>query len=91
MAESRVACLDQKRGQEGTIIEDVGVVVGQLRRWLSVAAIRATYTCLLSRLNLMGAESKKAAERRKWRQRRNYFGRVVSFESKKRVVSRKGE
>ena len=70
MAESRVASQDLMSRQ--AVLKsggDLGVVVGQLRRWLSVAAVRANYTCLLSRLSLMGPEAKQAANRRQWQKR----------------------
>ena len=70
MAESRVASLDLSRAQRGFILtEDIGQVVGQLRWWLSVASVRANYTCLLSRLSYLGTEAKQASERRQWRVR----------------------
>ena len=66
IALSRLAAVGMARGQPGSEGE-LAVIVGQVRRRLSVAAIRANSTCLLTRLNLIGEEAKKAAERRGWR------------------------
>ena len=67
MAESRVASQDLMSRQAVVQPGDyLGVVMGQLRRWLSVAAVRANHTCMLSRLSLLGPEAKKAASRRPW-------------------------
>ena len=68
MAESRIACVDLSRGQASPMArEDLSVVVGQIRRRLSVATIRATYGCLLSRLTMIGEGQKEANARRQWR------------------------
>ena len=45
----------------------MAVSVGQVRRRLSVATIRANSTCLLTRLSLIWAEARQAATRRGWR------------------------
>ena len=67
MAESRVAGADLCRDQQAaTEREDMSVVVGQLRRRLSVAVVRATSNCLLSRISLIGEASRQAAKRRQW-------------------------
>ena len=67
MAETRVASADLLRGQQEVIVrEDLEVVVGQLRRRLSVAIARANSNCLLSRLSLIGEGSKEASKRRQW-------------------------
>ena len=69
MAESRVSGLDL-RSQPGAMErEELSIVVGQLRRRLSVAVIRATANCLLSRLTFMGEEPRGANKRRQWRDR----------------------
>ena len=70
MAESRVVSADLMRGQPGAAVrEELSVVVGQLRRRLSVAVIRATYSCLLARLAFLGEGSREANKRRQWRGR----------------------
>ena len=57
-------------GQPGAAVrEELSIVVGQLRRRLSVSVIRATYTCLLTRLSLLGEGSREANKRRQWRGR----------------------
>ena len=50
-------------------VGELSVIVGQVRRRLSVAAIRAKSTCLLSRLSLVGEGARRAADRRGWRLR----------------------
>ena len=70
MAESRVACVDLLRGQGQAISrEEISGVIGQFRRRLSVATVRATYNCLLTRLSLVGDGARQALDRRQWRQR----------------------
>ena len=55
MAEPRVAAADLQRGEPGAgDREELSVVVGQLWRWLSMAVVRATSSCLLTRLTHMG-------------------------------------
>ena len=69
MAESRVSGLDL-RSQPGAMErEELSVVVGQLHRRLSMAVIRATANCLLSRLSFIGEEARGANKRRQWRDR----------------------
>ena len=55
VAESRVAVRARRAG-EGGLIKSVekGVVVGELRRQLSVVNLRASMTCLLDRLEQAG-------------------------------------
>ena len=78
MAESRVACSDlNTRHSSPMVREDMSVVVGQMRRRLSVATIRATYNCLLTRLTLLGEGVKEANARRMWRGREE---RIMSGE-----------
>ena len=76
MAESRVTCVDLLRGQPGAgAREELGVVVGQLRRRLSVAAVRANSNCLLTRLALVGDGARQASDRRQWRKREEHLMR----------------
>ena len=55
VAESRVAVRARRAG-EGALVKSVekGVVVGELRRQLSVVNLRASMTCLLDRLEQAG-------------------------------------
>ena len=66
IALSRLSAIGLARGRPGSE-EELAVIVGQVRRRLSVAAIRANSTCLLSRLSLIGEEARRAADRRGWR------------------------
>ena len=60
--------MDVMTGRPGSD-KELAAIVGQVRRRLSVAAIRANSTCLLSRLSLIGEEATSAADRRGWRRR----------------------
>ena len=63
MAESRVAMVARRDGRELSDHEK-GVVVGQLRRQLSTASIRAASNCLLDRMHQCGEGAQMAAKRR---------------------------
>ena len=63
IAETRVKSVALATGQIGSESE-MGNIVGQVRRKLSVACVRANMTCLLSRLSLIGEASKQASKRR---------------------------
>ena len=71
MAESRIAAADLMRAQPGAepSRESLSVVVGQLRRRLSVAVVRANSNCLLTRLTYCGEGTEQATKRRQWRER----------------------
>ena len=47
----------------------LGVIVGQIRRRLSLATVKANTTCMLSRLSLTGEGASAAGKRRKWQRR----------------------
>ena len=65
MAVSRVATADLMQGYPGAEVrEEMSVVVGQLRRRLSVDVVRATASCLLTRVTMLGEGSREAARRR---------------------------
>ena len=53
LAESRVGAMGLRRGREGSE-EELGIIVGQIRRSLSTTFVRAQSQCLLSRLNCVG-------------------------------------
>ena len=65
IAESKVNSMGLARGKEGTETE-LGVVVGQVRRMLSTASIRAQGQCLLNRMSSVGEGVGQAARRRQW-------------------------
>ena len=65
MAESKVNAMGLARGREGTDAE-LGIVVGQIRRMLSTAGIRAQAQCLLTRMANVGEGVGEAAKRRHW-------------------------
>ena len=44
----------------------MGVIVGEVRRRLSVAAVRAQADCLLNRMNSIGQGAVAAGKRRQW-------------------------
>jgi hypothetical protein len=63
MAESRVNLVARRDGRQLSD-HDKGVVVGQLRRQLSAASIRAASNCLFDRMHQCGHRAKMAAKRR---------------------------
>ena len=65
LAESKVAAMGLRRGREASE-DELGVIVGQIRRSLSTTCVRAQAQCLLSRLNCVGHGYAQAAKRRKW-------------------------
>ena len=70
MAESRVATVDLQTEHHGSgEREDISVVIGQLRRRLSVATVRANINCLLARLSLVGEGTRPAMRRRQWQKK----------------------
>ena len=64
MSDSRVDLVSRR---EGRVMSDSekGVIVGQLRRQLSTASIRAASQCLLDRIHQCGEGAALAARRRK--------------------------
>ena len=65
LAECKVMAMGLRRGRESSE-EELGIIVGQIRRALSTTAVRAQAQCLLSRLNCLGNGFAQAARRRKW-------------------------
>ena len=65
LAEKKVGANGLRRGREASE-EELGIVVGQIRRALSTASVRAQSQCLISRLNCVGQGFTQAAKRRKW-------------------------
>ena len=87
MADSRVALVSRKEGR-GMSDNERGVVVGQLRRQLSTASIRAASQCLLDRMHQCGEGAALASKRREVnfaleeRMRESYSGSQSSWEDK---------
>ena len=85
LAGSRLRAVGLQRGREGSAGE-MAVIVGQIRRQLSVAAVSSQAECLLDRLHQVGPGVGQANRRRAWqkaedarmdRDRRAHFlGRV---------------
>ena len=65
LAESRVRAMGLRRGREASD-EELGIIMGQIRRSLSTTSIRAQAQCLLARLNCIGHGFHQAAKRRNW-------------------------
>ena len=65
LAESRIASLGLQRGRPCSE-EELGVCIGQIRRRLSMVAIKAQVNCLLSKLHQVGPGSKQLAQKRVW-------------------------
>ena len=63
LAQSRVDSVGRARGRPASEAE-LGVAVGQIRRRLSVACLRANMTCLLTRMSLLGESARQAQGRR---------------------------
>ena len=63
MAECRVEARGRMRGREGSEHE-LGLIMGQVRRSLSIDFVRAQSLCLLSRLCNLGPGARAAAGRR---------------------------
>ena len=63
LAECRVAARERARGEEASDWE-LGVVMGQIRRSLSLDFVRAQSLCLLARLCYLGEGSRMAVARR---------------------------
>ena len=58
-----MAAKDRSRGREASDNE-LGVVISQIRKYLSTSFIRAQSLCLLNRLGFLGEGAKAAAGRR---------------------------
>ena len=65
LAESRVVAVGLARGRPETEVE-MGMVVGQIRRRMSVCIKKAQAECLLARLSLIGDGVVQADKRRQW-------------------------
>ena len=96
MAEARVQKSQLQAGQVSGESE-LGTVVGEYRRLVSVASVKAQSECLLSRLNQKG-EGQEAADRRRkqvvWGEeklRRQLLAQKIAWVQGKRGLARKGQ
>ena len=98
IATSRVKVAGPQKGRKGIMRSEEGekpVVVGQIRKRVSVAAVRAQCYSLLGRLEMIGPGSAAAAGRRRsaenqerrWRRERQA---IVLSERQGRNIVRKG-
>ena len=69
IAEARLEKQGLARGRQGSEAE-LGILVGQVRRSLSITAVRAQAEMLLNRLSNLGPGARMAARRREWVRRR---------------------
>ena len=65
LAESRLKFQGLQRGRPGSDHE-LGVLVGQVRRRLSLAAVKAQVDCLLGKLHQVGPGNTQLAKKRTW-------------------------
>ena len=68
LAASRLSSQERTRGKPGNK-QELGLITAQIRRRLSLAAVKAQVECLLSRLHQVGPGSKAMMQRREWAQR----------------------
>ena len=95
LGETKLAGRARAMGREGSDNE-LGVIIGQIRKFLSAAFIRAQSLCLLNRLGFLGEGAKAAAGRRdlaKSLEERRKRERVAHFEAhiRGRGLSRVGQ
>ena len=67
LSKSRLKKEGLSMGNEGS--RRLGEVVGQIRRRLSLATVKANMACMLSRLSLTGDGASEAGKRRQWQRR----------------------
>ena len=65
LAECRLTFLGLQRGRPGSD-QELGMCVGQVRRRLSMVAVKSQVDCLLSKLHQVGPGNKQLAKRREW-------------------------
>ena len=95
LGDTKLAARARAMGREGSDNE-LGVIIGQIRKFLSVAFVRAQNLCLLNRLGFLGEGAKAAAGRRdlaKSLEERRKRERVAHFEAhvRGRGLSRVGQ
>ena len=74
MADMRVSKVARMEGRSRSD-EEKGLIVGQLRRQLSTASLRAAMSCLLDRMHQCGEGGSLAAKRRETNHREEIFMR----------------
>ena len=67
LAESRLNFQGLKSGRQRRQ-QELGIIVGQIRRKLSAAAVKAQVECLLSRIHQVGPGNNLLAKKREWAQ-----------------------
>ena len=93
MAESKARAMGLRRGREATD-EEIGRIVGQIRRTFSTIVVRAQAQCLLMRMNCVGKGFIEASRRRSWaakedeRMRNERQAQWLSRVREKNLVSR---
>ena len=65
LAEARLTFQGLERGRPGSK-EELGVCVGQVRKRMSMAAVKAQVDCLLGKLHQVGPGNRQLAKRRVW-------------------------
>ena len=65
LAEQRLKYQGLQQGRAGSD-QELGILVGQIRRRLSLVAIQAQVDCLLSKLHQVGPGNAQLAKRRTW-------------------------
>ena len=65
LAESRLAFTGMQRGRPGSKAE-LGMITGQIRRRISLVAVKAQVECLLSKLHQVGPGNQQMAKYRQW-------------------------
>ena len=65
LAEKRIEFLGLQRGRPGSD-EELGMCVGQIRRRLSMVAIKGQVDCLLSKIHQVGPGNGQLAKKRVW-------------------------
>ena len=67
MAESRLKFQAEAEGRPGGgSDQELGLIVGQIRRALSMSAMKAQVECLLNRIQQAGSGNKQLAKKREW-------------------------
>ena len=65
LAEARLKFQGLKEGRPRSK-QELGLIVGQVRRRLSLAAVKAQVDCLLSRIHQVGPGNNQLAKKREW-------------------------
>ena len=65
LAESRLKYQGLQRGRPGSD-QELGLLVGQVRRRLSLVAVKAQVDCLLAKLHQVGPGNQQLAKKRSW-------------------------